>query len=132
MAKSVCQESHGSSHQHVSDYYGGEKISFSFMVEGKDGGVDLDDASLLQMRTKDVFKEEAALPDDDDVIFLNPEEEWPSHDPEDDDCNPDRRHYSHNINAEVIDDNPFDSSGVTSQFSTPSTAPTIEMPHFLT
>ncbi|MED6174765.1 hypothetical protein PIB30_072126 [Stylosanthes scabra] len=70
----------------------------------------------LDSTWQDVFKEEAALPDD-DAALLNPEEEWPSDDPEDDDYNPDRRDNSHNINAEGTDDNPSDSSSSTSLWS---------------
>ena len=65
---------------------------------------------------KDVFKEEAALPDG-DTALLNPEEEWPSDDPEDDDYNPDRREDTHSINAVGTDDNPSDSSSSTSLWS---------------
>ncbi|KAJ1433444.1 Homeobox-like domain superfamily [Sesbania bispinosa] len=52
---------------------------------------------------QDVFKEEAALPDG-DTALLNPEEEWPSDDSEDDDYNPERREDGHVINTEGTDD----------------------------
>ncbi|KAJ1400632.1 Zinc finger, PHD-type [Sesbania bispinosa] len=51
---------------------------------------------------QDVFKEEAALPDG-DTALLNPEEEWPSDDSEDDDYNPERREDGHDINTEGTD-----------------------------
>lgn len=41
---------------------------------------------------------------DGDTRLLNPEEEWPSDDSEDDDYNPERREDSHNISTEGIDD----------------------------
>lgn len=53
---------------------------------------------------KDVFKEEAAIPDGDNAL-LNPEEEWPSDDPEDDDYYPERKEDNHSIKAEGTDDN---------------------------
>ncbi|XP_015965165.1 pathogenesis-related homeodomain protein isoform X1 [Arachis duranensis] len=63
----------------------------------------------LDSTWQDVFKEEATVPDD-CAALLNPEEEWPSDDPEDDDYNPDRRENTHNINAEGTDESPSDSS----------------------
>lgn len=56
---------------------------------------------------KDVFKEEADIPDGNTAI-LNPEEEWPSDDPEDGDYNPERKEDSHGINTEGNDDNASD------------------------
>jgi len=53
---------------------------------------------------KDVFKEEADMPDG-HMALLNPEEEWPSDDPEDDDYNPERKEDSHSINTEGADEN---------------------------
>ena len=35
--------------------------------------------------------------------LLNPEEEWPSDESDDDDYNPERREDSHNVSAEDID-----------------------------
>ena len=40
--------------------------------------------------------------------MLNPEEEWPSDDSEDDDYNPESREDCHNINTEGSDDNACD------------------------
>ncbi|TKY72765.1 Pathogenesis-related homeodomain protein [Spatholobus suberectus] len=57
----------------------------------------------LDSTWQEVFKEEAALPDG-DIALLNPEEEWPSDDPEDDDYNPERKEDSHGINAEGDDE----------------------------
>ncbi|XVF47616.1 hypothetical protein PTKIN_Ptkin03bG0124200 [Pterospermum kingtungense] len=42
---------------------------------------------------QDIFKDEAAFPDD-TIASLNPEEEWPSDDSEDDDYDPERRENS--------------------------------------
>jgi hypothetical protein len=57
---------------------------------------------------KDVFKEEAAIPDGDDAL-LNQEEEWPSDDPEDDDYNPERKEDSNGgIDTEGNDENASD------------------------
>ncbi|KAI4335360.1 hypothetical protein L6164_014012 [Bauhinia variegata] len=52
---------------------------------------------------QDVFKEEAAFPDG-DTALLNPEEEWPSDDSEDDDYNPEKREDNHSISTEDTDD----------------------------
>ncbi|XP_061361750.1 pathogenesis-related homeodomain protein-like [Gastrolobium bilobum] len=61
----------------------------------------------LHSTWQDVFKEEAAIPDG-DTGLLNPEEEWPSDDSEDDDYNPERGEDSHNINTKGTDDNASD------------------------
>ncbi|KAK7329743.1 hypothetical protein VNO77_23920 [Canavalia gladiata] len=61
----------------------------------------------LHSTWQDVFKEEAAIPDG-DTVLLNPEEEWPSDDSEDDDYNPERKEESHNINKEGTDDDASD------------------------
>ncbi|KAK7354688.1 hypothetical protein VNO80_20155 [Phaseolus coccineus] len=58
----------------------------------------------LDSSWQDVFKEEAAMPDG-DIALLNPEEEWPSDDPEDDDYNPERKEDRHSINTEGADEN---------------------------
>ncbi|XP_057428582.1 pathogenesis-related homeodomain protein isoform X2 [Lotus japonicus] len=58
----------------------------------------------LDSTWQDVFKEEAAIPDGDNAL-LNPEEEWPSDDPEDDDYYPERKEDNHSIKAEGTDDN---------------------------
>jgi len=60
--------------------------------------------NIFLPQIKDVFKEEAAMPDG-DIALLNPEEEWPSDDPEDDDYNPERKEDSHSINTEGADEN---------------------------
>ncbi|XLR51381.1 hypothetical protein S83_002053 [Arachis hypogaea] len=57
----------------------------------------------LHSTWQDVFKEEAAKPDG-DTALLNPEEEWPSDDSEDDDYDPERREVCHNINTEGSND----------------------------
>jgi hypothetical protein len=63
---------------------------------------------------KDVFKEEAAIPDGDDAL-LNQEEEWPSDDPEDDDYNPDRKEDSSGgIDTEGNDENASDNDSSSS------------------
>ncbi|KAK7265216.1 hypothetical protein RJT34_32832 [Clitoria ternatea] len=61
----------------------------------------------LHSTWQDVFKEEAAIPEG-DIALLNPEEEWPSDDSEDDDYNPERKEDSHNINTEGTDDSASD------------------------
>ncbi|CAJ1975850.1 unnamed protein product [Sphenostylis stenocarpa] len=58
----------------------------------------------LDSSWQDVFKEEATMPDG-HIALLNPEEEWPSDDPEDDDYNPERKEGSPSINTEGGDDN---------------------------
>ncbi|KAK7303935.1 hypothetical protein RJT34_14859 [Clitoria ternatea] len=58
----------------------------------------------LDSTWQDVFKEESAIPDG-DIALLNPEEEWPSDDPEDDDYNPNRKENSQLINTGGTDDN---------------------------
>ncbi|KAE9604717.1 putative transcription factor homeobox-WOX family [Lupinus albus] len=71
----------------------------------------------LDSTWQDVFKEEAALPDGDNVL-LNQEEELPSDDPDDDDYNPERREDNLSTNVEGTDDNAsFDSSSSTSVWS---------------
>ncbi|KAK7388141.1 hypothetical protein VNO78_22948 [Psophocarpus tetragonolobus] len=68
----------------------------------------------LHSTWQDVFKEEAARPDG-DAALLNPEEEWPSDDSEDDDYDPERKEDSHNINTEGTNDSePNDLSSATS------------------
>ncbi|RZB55461.1 Pathogenesis-related homeodomain protein isoform B [Glycine soja] len=57
----------------------------------------------LHSTWQDVFKEEAAIPDG-ETALLNPEEEWPSDDSEDDDYDPERKEDSHNINTEGAND----------------------------
>ncbi|KAJ7955839.1 pathogenesis-related homeodomain protein [Quillaja saponaria] len=52
---------------------------------------------------QEIFKEEAAFPDG-GTFVLNPEEEWPSEDSEDDDYNPERRKDNHSISMEATDD----------------------------
>ncbi|KAK4257734.1 hypothetical protein QN277_007287 [Acacia crassicarpa] len=64
----------------------------------------------LDSTWQDVFKEEASIPDG-DTGLLNPEEEWPSDESDDDDYNPERREDSHNISAEDIDGDASDDSG---------------------
>ncbi|KAL6523687.1 hypothetical protein OROGR_017290 [Orobanche gracilis] len=72
---------------------------------------------FCELLSRDVFKEEAALPDGDNAL-LNQEEELPSDDPDDDDYNPERREDSHYANVEGTDDNAsFDSSSSTSVWS---------------
>lgn len=56
---------------------------------------------------QDVFKEEAAFPDGANA-FLNPDEEWPSDDSEDDDYNPERKEKSCSISGAGSDDNMSD------------------------
>ncbi|XP_028774099.1 pathogenesis-related homeodomain protein-like [Neltuma alba] len=56
----------------------------------------------LDSTWQDVFKEEASIPEG-DISLLNPGEEWPSDDSDDDDYNPERREDSHNISADDID-----------------------------
>lgn len=53
---------------------------------------------------KDVFKEEAALPEDGNASLL-PDDEWPSDDSEDDDYNPERIENSNSIGGAGTDDN---------------------------
>ncbi|KAG4942517.1 hypothetical protein JHK85_047163 [Glycine max] len=57
----------------------------------------------LHSTWQDVFKEEAAIPDG-ETALLNPEEEWPSDDSEDDDYDPERKEDSHNIHTEGAND----------------------------
>ncbi|KAF1887607.1 hypothetical protein Lal_00040661 [Lupinus albus] len=57
----------------------------------------------LHSTSQDVFKEEAAMPDG-DTALLNPGEELPSDDSEDEDYNPERREGDHDINTEGTDD----------------------------
>ncbi|KAG4970144.1 hypothetical protein JHK85_036565 [Glycine max] len=57
----------------------------------------------LHSTWQDVFKEEAAIPDG-EIALLNPEQEWPSDDSEDDDYDPERKEDSHNINIEGTND----------------------------
>ncbi|XP_051131626.1 pathogenesis-related homeodomain protein [Andrographis paniculata] len=66
---------------------------------------------LLDVGWEDVFKEEAALPDDGNLM-LCPEGEWPSDDSEDDDYDPDRIEHSgsDNDNKYVSDSNAADCS----------------------
>ncbi|KAL2338682.1 hypothetical protein Fmac_013128 [Flemingia macrophylla] len=61
----------------------------------------------LHSSWQDVFKEEAAIPDG-ETSLLNPEEEWPSDDSEDDDYDPERKEDSHNINTAGTDDSVSD------------------------
>ncbi|KAF3452738.1 hypothetical protein FNV43_RR03171 [Rhamnella rubrinervis] len=56
---------------------------------------------------QDVFKEEAAFPDGANAL-LNPDEEWPSDDSEDDDYNPERKENSCSISGAGSDDNMSD------------------------
>ncbi|XP_060674905.1 pathogenesis-related homeodomain protein isoform X1 [Ziziphus jujuba] len=56
---------------------------------------------------QDVFKEEAAFPDGANSL-LNPDEEWPSDDSEDDDYNPDRRENSCSISGAATGDDVSD------------------------
>ncbi|GMI92905.1 hypothetical protein HRI_002959800 [Hibiscus trionum] len=51
---------------------------------------------------QDIFKDEAALPDD-AITSLNPEDEWPSDDSEDDDYDPERRENSCRISGTATD-----------------------------
>ncbi|CAL0330330.1 unnamed protein product [Lupinus luteus] len=64
----------------------------------------------LHSTSQDVFKEEAAMPDG-DTALMNPGEEWPSDDSEDEDYNPERREGDHNINTEGTDDDASDDFG---------------------
>ncbi|XP_047171390.1 pathogenesis-related homeodomain protein isoform X1 [Vigna umbellata] len=61
----------------------------------------------LHSAWQDVFKEEAAIPDG-ETTLLNPVEEWPSDDSEDDDYDPERKEDSHNINMEGTNDSASD------------------------
>ncbi|ESW26710.1 hypothetical protein PHAVU_003G141400 [Phaseolus vulgaris] len=61
----------------------------------------------LHSAWQDVFKEEAAIPDG-ETALLNPEEEWPSDDSEDDDYDPERKEDSPNINMEGTNDSASD------------------------
>ncbi|RDX76849.1 Pathogenesis-related homeodomain protein, partial [Mucuna pruriens] len=61
----------------------------------------------LHSTWQDVFKEEAAIPDG-ETALLNPEEEWPSDDSEDDDYDPERKEDSLNINTEGANDSASD------------------------
>ncbi|GAV84259.1 Homeobox domain-containing protein/PHD domain-containing protein [Cephalotus follicularis] len=62
----------------------------------------------------DIFKEEAAFPDGGSAL-LNPEEDWPSDDSEDDDYNPERRENSCSVSgASTHDDVSDDASSSTS------------------
>ncbi|KAL6191770.1 hypothetical protein ACLB2K_038159 [Fragaria x ananassa] len=56
---------------------------------------------------QDVFKEEAAFPDGGNLL-LNPDEEWPSDESDDDDYNPDRNVNSCSVSREGSDDNASD------------------------
>lgn len=67
----------------------------------------------MSHKIKDVFKEEAAIPDG-DTALLNQEEEWPSDDPEDDDYNPERKDDNHGIDTEGNNDNVSDNSSSSS------------------
>ncbi|KAK7291864.1 hypothetical protein RIF29_07358 [Crotalaria pallida] len=73
----------------------------------------------LQSTSQDVFKEEAAMPDG-DTALLNPEEEWPSDDSEDEDYNPERRKGNRTINTEGTDDASEDLSSSVSLSSSDS------------
>ncbi|CAJ1941765.1 unnamed protein product [Sphenostylis stenocarpa] len=61
----------------------------------------------LHSAWQDVFKEEAAIPDG-ETALMNPEEEWPSDDSEDDDYDPERKEDSQNINMEGTNDSSSD------------------------
>ncbi|CAL2225854.1 unnamed protein product [Prunus armeniaca] len=56
---------------------------------------------------QDVFKEEAAFPDGENSL-LNPDEEWPSDDSEDDDYNPERNENSCSFSMGGTEDNASD------------------------
>ncbi|KAK7329150.1 hypothetical protein VNO77_23297 [Canavalia gladiata] len=61
----------------------------------------------LDSSWQDIFKGEAAIHDGDTAV-LNPEEEWPSDDPEDDDYDPERKEDIHSVNTEGADENVSD------------------------
>ncbi|KAK7411980.1 hypothetical protein VNO78_03425 [Psophocarpus tetragonolobus] len=58
----------------------------------------------LDSTWQDVFKEEAAMPDG-DIALVNPEEDWPSDDPEDYDYNPEGKEDSHGMDTAGADEN---------------------------
>ncbi|XP_062163985.1 pathogenesis-related homeodomain protein isoform X2 [Alnus glutinosa] len=65
---------------------------------------------------QDVFKEEAAFPDGGNSI-LDPEEEWPSDDSDDDDYNPERRGNSSTISGAETDENASDNISISTSLS---------------
>ncbi|KAG7966085.1 hypothetical protein I3843_08G032600 [Carya illinoinensis] len=65
---------------------------------------------------QDLFKEAAAFPDGGNAI-LDPEEEWPSDDSDDDDYNPDRRENSSMISGAETDDNVSDDISISTSLS---------------
>ncbi|XP_028204412.1 pathogenesis-related homeodomain protein-like isoform X2 [Glycine soja] len=80
----------------------------------------------LDSNWQDVFKEEAAMPDG-DIALLNPEEEWPSDDPEDDDYNPERKEDNHNFDTEGADENASnDSTSCSSLLSLNGECPPVD------
>ncbi|XP_030965830.1 pathogenesis-related homeodomain protein isoform X1 [Quercus lobata] len=65
---------------------------------------------------QDIFKEEAAFPDGGNAL-LDPAEEWPSDDSDDDDYNPERRENSCTISGAEADENASDDTGSSTSLS---------------
>ncbi|XVE68249.1 hypothetical protein DITRI_Ditri09bG0053000 [Diplodiscus trichospermus] len=65
---------------------------------------------------QDIFKEEAAFPDD-GIAPLNPEEDWPSDDSEDDDYDPERRENSCSISGAAADGDESDDTDSSTSLS---------------
>lgn len=65
---------------------------------------------------QDIFKEEAAFPDGGNAL-LDPAEEWPSDDSDDDDYNPERRENSCTISGAEADENASDDTSSSTSLS---------------
>ncbi|XP_017983444.1 PREDICTED: pathogenesis-related homeodomain protein isoform X1 [Theobroma cacao] len=65
---------------------------------------------------QDIFKDEAAFPDG-VIASLNPEEEWPSDDSEDDDYDPERRENSCGISGAALDGDDTDDTDSSTSLS---------------
>ncbi|XVF19029.1 hypothetical protein REPUB_Repub11eG0075300 [Reevesia pubescens] len=65
---------------------------------------------------QEIFKDEAAFPDN-KIASLNPEEEWPSDDSEDDDYDPERRENSCGISGAAIDGDKSDDTDSSTSLS---------------
>ncbi|OMP07772.1 hypothetical protein COLO4_07060 [Corchorus olitorius] len=65
---------------------------------------------------QDIFKDEAAFPDG-AIASLNPEEEWPSDDSEDDDYDPERREKSCSISGAATDGDQSDNTDSSTSLS---------------
>ncbi|KAE8732411.1 Pathoproteinsis-related homeodomain protein [Hibiscus syriacus] len=65
---------------------------------------------------QDIFKDEAALPDD-AITSLNPEDKWPSDDSDDDDYKPGRRENSFRISDTATDGNESDDTDSSTSLS---------------